>query len=172
MTPCRLRRRKFRKFDYEMVHSEVYLNKYVVSIAPFSKHSFTPPLFRKLLFFACFRFLTFHLFSRGSADPIHPHVRTPTRTRPIFTNIIMCTWLGQARRDKSSLCRERGVGGGICNAPLPCFSLMQRMHQRKPHHIWTKFATHIHTHTHTLPDCSKRPLKQSACKCTQKALKS
>jgi len=33
---CRLRRRKFRKFDYEMVHSEVYLNKCVVSIAPFS----------------------------------------------------------------------------------------------------------------------------------------
>ena len=31
---CRLRRRKFRKFDYETVHSEVYLN--VVSIAPFS----------------------------------------------------------------------------------------------------------------------------------------
>ena len=33
MPPCRLRRRKF---DYEMVHSGVYLNKYVVSIAPFS----------------------------------------------------------------------------------------------------------------------------------------
>jgi len=33
MPPCRLRRRKF---DYEMMHSEVYLNKYVVSIAPFS----------------------------------------------------------------------------------------------------------------------------------------
>jgi len=33
---CCLKRRKFRKFDYEMVHSEVYLNKYVVSIAPFS----------------------------------------------------------------------------------------------------------------------------------------
>jgi len=31
-----LRRRKFRKFDYEMVQFEVYLNKYVVSIAPFS----------------------------------------------------------------------------------------------------------------------------------------
>ena len=31
--PCCLRRRKF---DYEMVHPEVYLNKYVVSIAPFS----------------------------------------------------------------------------------------------------------------------------------------
>ena len=36
MPPCRLRRRKFWKCDYEMVHSEVYLNKYVVSIAPFS----------------------------------------------------------------------------------------------------------------------------------------
>jgi len=36
MPPCRLRRRKFWKSDYEMVHSEVYLNKYVVSIAPFS----------------------------------------------------------------------------------------------------------------------------------------
>ena len=36
MPPCRLRRRKSWKFDYEMVHSEVYLNKYLVSIAPFS----------------------------------------------------------------------------------------------------------------------------------------
>ena len=36
MPPCRLRRRKFWKFDCEMVHSEVYLNKYVVSIAAFS----------------------------------------------------------------------------------------------------------------------------------------
>ena len=26
---------KIRKLDYEMVHSEVYLNKHVVSIAPF-----------------------------------------------------------------------------------------------------------------------------------------
>ena len=34
--PCRLRRRNFWKFGYEMMHSEVYLNKYVVSIAPFS----------------------------------------------------------------------------------------------------------------------------------------
>jgi len=28
--------KKIFKLDYEMVHSEVYLNKYVVSIAPFS----------------------------------------------------------------------------------------------------------------------------------------
>ena len=36
MPPCCLRRRKFWKFDYEIVHSEVYMNKYVVSTAPFS----------------------------------------------------------------------------------------------------------------------------------------
>jgi len=36
MPPCRLRWITFWKFDYEMVHSEVYLNKYVVSTAPFS----------------------------------------------------------------------------------------------------------------------------------------
>ena len=36
LPPFRLKRRKSRKFDYEVVHSEVYLNKYVVSIAPFS----------------------------------------------------------------------------------------------------------------------------------------
>ena len=70
----------FLKFDYDMVHSEVYLNKYVVSIAPFST-----PLFRKLLFFARFRFLIFNslfhsLFSfTFSADPICPYVRTPMR---------------------------------------------------------------------------------------------
>ena len=33
MPRCRLRRIKFGKFDYKMVHSEVYLNKYVVSMA-------------------------------------------------------------------------------------------------------------------------------------------
>jgi len=56
-----------------MVHSEVYLNKYVVSIAPFSTPVFTPPPFRKMLFFACFHCLIFHPFSRGSADPICGH---------------------------------------------------------------------------------------------------
>ena len=67
MPPCRLRRRKFWKLDYEMVHSEVYLNKYVVSIAPFS----TPACFdcsrniQITALFACFRFLIFHLFFQG-----------------------------------------------------------------------------------------------------------
>jgi len=67
MPPCRLRRRNFRKIDYEMVHSEVYLNKYVVSIKPFS----TPACpdcsqnIQKTAFFACFRFLIFHPFFQG-----------------------------------------------------------------------------------------------------------
>jgi len=56
MPPCCLRRRKF---DYKMVHSP-------------------PPPFRKVLFFACFRFLIFYpFFQGGSADPICPYVRTP-----------------------------------------------------------------------------------------------
>jgi len=36
MPPIATRREFFFKFYYEMVHSDVYLNKYVVSIAPFS----------------------------------------------------------------------------------------------------------------------------------------
>ena len=71
-------RLKRTKFDYEMVHSEVYLNKYVVSIAPFStpacpdccqnitfKHG-------KLLFFACFRFLISHAVFQGVSWPHLP----------------------------------------------------------------------------------------------------
>ena len=54
MPCCRLRRRKFWKFEYEMVHSEVYLNN-VVSIAPFS----IPTPFRKLLFFCMFSLFNF-----------------------------------------------------------------------------------------------------------------
>ena len=39
------------------------------------------PPFRKLLFFARFRFLIFHpFFRRGSADPICPYVRTPMQS--------------------------------------------------------------------------------------------
>ena len=82
MPPCRLRRRKFWKFVYEMVHSEVYLNTHVVSIAPFSTPA-CPDWSQnitwtyKTALFACYCFLIFHPFSRGSADPICPYVRTP-----------------------------------------------------------------------------------------------
>ena len=43
-------------------------------------------IFRKLLFFACFRFLIFHHFSRGgAADPICPYVRTLMKSNLIDT---------------------------------------------------------------------------------------
>jgi len=71
MSPCHLWRRKF---DYELVHSEVYLNKYVVSIYS----AVLPPAFRKLLFFACFRFLIFHpFFQEGQLTPFAPTCGCP-----------------------------------------------------------------------------------------------
>ena len=61
-----------------MVHSDVYLTKYVVSIAPFSIHLpalIAVNIFRKLLFFAYFRFFNFSsVFPGGSADPICMYV--------------------------------------------------------------------------------------------------
>ena len=70
MPPYRLRLRNFfKKCDYEMVHPEVYLNKYVVSIAPFSTPAFTPAPIQKTALFACFRFLIFIHFSRGQLTP-------------------------------------------------------------------------------------------------------
>jgi len=65
MPPCRPRRREFGKFGYEMVHSKVYLNKYVVSTAPFSYFAFTRTPIQKTGLFACFRFLIFHPFLQG-----------------------------------------------------------------------------------------------------------
>ena len=56
-----------------MVHSEEYLNKYAISIAPFS-----PPPFRKLLFFARFLFLILHpVFQRGQLIPFAPMCGRP-----------------------------------------------------------------------------------------------
>jgi len=85
MPPCRLRRKKFKKFDYEMVHSEVYLNKYVVSIAPFST-SACPDCSQNLQKTALFCMFSLFNFSSifpggGSADPICPYVRTPMFTK-------------------------------------------------------------------------------------------
>ena len=77
MPPCRLRRRKFRKIDYEMVRSEVYLNNCMVSIAPFSTPASTPPHPENCSFcmFSLFNFCS--IFPEGSADLICPYVRTP-----------------------------------------------------------------------------------------------
>jgi len=95
-------RRKLRKFDYEMVHCEVYLNKYVVSIAPFSTSAPCPMIalkilhkYRKLLFFACFRFLIFHPFFQLA--PICPHVRTPVTLR-VWLQLVNSTHPSQITR--------------------------------------------------------------------------
>jgi len=104
------------KFDYEMVHSEVYLNKYVVSIAPFSTPACPDALkishkHRKLFFFACFRFLIFHPFSRGVSWPhlplwYHRHaavvtadvpeiaVRTPESSMVCVDPPVGLSWVG------------------------------------------------------------------------------
>jgi len=64
-----------------MVHSEIYLNKFVVSIAPFSTPAcpdFTLTPIQKTALFCMFSLFNFFLpFFRGSADPICPYVRTP-----------------------------------------------------------------------------------------------
>jgi len=107
-----LPRRKFWKFDYEMVHSEVYLNTYVVSIAPFSTPACPDALkiFRKLLFF---RFLIFHPFSTGVSWPNLPLCADAHMTG--------CEWrhaaAAAAEVNLTSVvrrCREVGWVGGLC----------------------------------------------------------
>ena len=72
MPPCRLRGRKFWKFDYEMVRSEVYVNKYVVSIAPFSTPAFTPiPHSGNYCFFCIFSLSNFHPFFQEGVSWLH-----------------------------------------------------------------------------------------------------
>ena len=87
--PCRLRRRKLWKFDYEMVHSEVhvYLDKYVVSTAPFSTPacpdwSQNIKLTEKTALFACF--LLFHFSSIFQGVQLAPFA--PMCGRP-WTNV-------------------------------------------------------------------------------------
>ena len=69
MPPCRLRRRKFWIFDYEMVHSEVYVkcgqhSAVLYTCLPWllSKYNIN---IENCSFFACFRFLIFRLFFQG-----------------------------------------------------------------------------------------------------------
>jgi len=80
MPPCRLRRRKFWKSDHEMVHSEVYLNKYVVSIAPFSTPTFThtPTPVQKTALFRMFLLLNFSsIFPGGQLNLFAPMCGRP-----------------------------------------------------------------------------------------------
>jgi len=90
--PCRLRRRKFWKVDYEMVHREVNLNKYVVSIAPFS----TPACpdcsqnIQKTVLFCTFSLLNFSsIFPGGQLTPF-----APMRGRPCqYTKYVKCSFV-------------------------------------------------------------------------------
>jgi len=77
-----------------MVHSEVYLNKYVVSIAPFSTPAFTPHPRSENCCFACFRFLIFHpFFKGGQLTPFAPMCGRPwisqssVKHKPMDTHI-------------------------------------------------------------------------------------
>ena len=76
MPHCRPRRRKFWKFDYElkyeMVHSEVYLNKYAVSIAPFSTPAFTSTPIQKTALFCMFSLFNFSSIFQGVSWPHLP----------------------------------------------------------------------------------------------------
>jgi len=75
MLPCRPRRRKCWKFGYEMVHSKVglYLNKYVVSIAPFSYPAFTPTPHSENWSFCMFSLFTLScIFLGGQLTPFAP----------------------------------------------------------------------------------------------------
>ena len=73
-----------------MVHSEVYLNKYVVIIVLFSTPAY-PDCCQNIYiniencsFLHIFALSFFIHFSQGSADPICPYVRTPTKTPVSF----------------------------------------------------------------------------------------
>ena len=79
MSPCAWGEENFENLTTKWcIHFEVYLNKYMVSIAPFSTPAFTPPPVRKLLFFACFRFLIFHpFFQGGQLTPFAPMCGRP-----------------------------------------------------------------------------------------------
>ena len=73
MPRCRLRRRKFLKFDYEMVHSEVYLNTCGQHSAVFLTSIQKTALF---CMFSLFNFFI-HFSMGGQLTPFAP-VRTPT----------------------------------------------------------------------------------------------
>ena len=76
MPPCRLRRKKLWKFDYEMVHL-----KYIWICGQHSAVLYTcfhPHPIQKTALFCMFSLFIFSsIFPGGSADPICPYMRTP-----------------------------------------------------------------------------------------------
>jgi len=98
MPACRLRRRKLWKFDYEVVHSEVYLNNYVVSIAR-SLH--LPALMLSkyniniencsFCMFSLFNFLS--VFPGGQLTPFAPMCGRPCPRRKNVVCVVCCSLL-------------------------------------------------------------------------------
>jgi len=84
MPPCCLRWRKFWKFAYERVHSGVYLNKYVVSIAPFYTSACLDcsQSIQKTAFFMFSLFVFSSIFpGGGQLTPFAPMCGRPWKTR-------------------------------------------------------------------------------------------
>ena len=125
MPPCRLGWRKFWKFDYEMVHSGVSLNKFVVSIAPFSTPacpdcSHNIAWTQKTALFACFRFLIFYPFFPG--DQLTPFA--PMCGRPCETVLTFLRFFSESKKHDFlrflSCCRR--ILERCCEDPLLCRS--------------------------------------------------
>jgi len=82
MPPCRLKRRKFWKFEegYSrrrvMINNNSNNNHHQLDQPVITRITSPPPPIQKTALFACFHFLIFNYFSWGSADPICPYVRT------------------------------------------------------------------------------------------------
>jgi len=96
-----------------MVHSELYLNKYVVSIANNDNYQLDQPVITRITSphplsencsFAYFRFLIFHPFLGGSADPVCLYVRTPMGQGAVLP----CGWEGN-RRSGVALAMRHGL---------------------------------------------------------------
>jgi len=70
-----------RKFDYKMVHSEVYLNNnnnnHQLDQPVITRITSPPPPFRKLLFLHVFAFSFFIIFPGGQLTPFAPMCGRP-----------------------------------------------------------------------------------------------
>ena len=103
-----------------MVHSEVYLNKYVVSIAPFSTPAWPDcsKNIQKTVLFCTFSSFNFSsIYPGGSADPICPYVRTPMGKCPTFLDLTPLTPVPRPAWGQLTLsadCR-RSSTDGRCN---------------------------------------------------------
>ena len=132
--------KKILKFYYEMVHSEVYLDKYVVSIAPFS-----PPPIRKTALFCMFSLFNFSSIFPWSADPICLYVRTPMPTTIVHLSVHwqsywllwLCCFLHACLSVKTSLRIQLLVITAVCNFWNTEVMAWVRFHCKELKHLCT-----------------------------------